>query len=813
MSTFKILLLEDNEQDALRVKRELKGLGFPFDFNHVSTRAAYNSCLQNEKPDIVISDQIMPDYDGFTALADLKKVDANTPAILLSGFMTEEMIDKACQLGYDDYLNKSNMERLTQSIKRLIYLNDKNQLHNGKEETGNADENRFRLIAEATSDVITSNDIDGVFRYVSPACKEVLGYEPEELVGTLGYDYIHPDDVETIEKVHLSLIETQTKQVFEYRFKKKDGNYVWLEATSQPAGLNKNTGEIMELVSISRDITERVHREKKLRKAQGLFSEAQQLAHLGNWDYNVLKQEIYWSSGMYGIYGLAPHTEIHPEIYVDYTHPNDIDQMKIAIEECVQTQKPTEIQHRIYRKDRMLRHLLTKVRVKTNGENQPERIYGITQDVTEYKKKEEKLLQTEQMLLEAQKLANFGNWDFDNETRKVFWSSGMRKIYDIEDDFPVDIDFFLSSIHPDDKQIVLDLLNNAPTYKEKVDHTFRIVRHNGEVRFVREIMKVVLDNEGNLQRLYGTSQDVTELKNAQIMMEKTLEEMEDRVAYRTSQLSATNKLLEEEINDRTAISQKLEEKNKDIIESITYAKRLQKAILPAPAAFKKHFKESFVFNKPRDIVSGDFYWTHRARKKTMIACCDCTGHGVPGAFMSLLGAESLNKIVIDNEWKYPSLVLELLDSEICSTLNRHDEEINDGMDMAFCMIDHVARKIFFSGAMNSIVIARANGNFEVYKGSRFALGGYIGAEDKKFETISIDYKEGDMLYMFSDGFQDQFGGEKDKKLRFSGFQGLLKKASKMRADKQKGFLEQAFNEWKGKAMQIDDVLVLGFRLQ
>jgi serine phosphatase RsbU (regulator of sigma subunit) len=254
-------------------------------------------------------------------------------------------------------------------------------------------------------------------------------------------------------------------------------------------------------------------------------------------------------------------------------------------------------------------------------------------------------------------------------------------------------------------------------------------------------------------------------------------------------------------------------KNKNITDSINYAKRIQEAMLPSEFLFRKLVPQSFLFYKPKDIVSGDFYWISERENKIFIAAVDCTGHGVPGAFMSIIGFDLLRNITRDQGVEQPSQILNLLNMGISDTFSRHsaDTAVKDGMDVSLVVIDRNQRNIEFSGAMNPIYIARENRIIEV-KGNRFSIGRIEGSEDLKFDNHVIAYKPGDMIYIFSDGYADQFGGPLGKKFKFRRFKHLLLTIHGLPLSKQKAFLEENFDSWKGQLEQVDDIMVIGIRL-
>ncbi|UKN03732.1 serine/threonine-protein phosphatase [Paracrocinitomix mangrovi] len=256
----------------------------------------------------------------------------------------------------------------------------------------------------------------------------------------------------------------------------------------------------------------------------------------------------------------------------------------------------------------------------------------------------------------------------------------------------------------------------------------------------------------------------------------------------------------------------LELRAKELEESIQYAGSLQRSILPNEKLFKNAFDDAFVMFKPKDIVSGDFYWIATYGNDVYIAVGDCTGHGVPGAMVNIAGNTILKQIIRQKDVSSPSDIISLLDKELVALFNDNLTvgQTYDGMDIAFCKFNLKTKKASFCGAGRPLVLVRDGQLIEFKKGPSSV--GYNDLVVKEFPTIEIELKKGDQFYLFSDGYTDQFGGENIKKFNRRRFRNLLLSLEEMRMEDQKEELELSLENWKGKYEQIDDVCVIGVRV-
>ncbi|HLN20510.1 MAG TPA: SpoIIE family protein phosphatase [Bacteroidales bacterium] len=317
----------------------------------------------------------------------------------------------------------------------------------------------------------------------------------------------------------------------------------------------------------------------------------------------------------------------------------------------------------------------------------------------------------------------------------------------------------------------------------------------------------------NVDRI--TNGDLRE--RAEVTGNNEITKLSEKFNMMVAQLESYTYELEEKVKERTVRierqKEKIEEQKKHITDSIFYARRIQNAILPSFQLIEKSLNEYFILYMPKDIVSGDFYWMNEADGKFMIAAVDCTGHGVPGAFMSIVGFNQLNHAVNVKKARRAADILDTLNEGVITTLNENksDSSIKDGMDMALCIFDLKAGMAEFAGANNPLVVVR-NNQITKYKGDRFPIGAFEGNKPQNFRNNEISLEKGDCFYLFSDGYEDQFGGPDNKKFMARRFEELLLEISTLPTVEQKKVLIQRLSDWMGSNEQVDDILVIGIRI-
>ena len=382
-----------------------------------------------------------------------------------------------------------------------------------------------------------------------------------------------------------------------------------------------------------------------------------------------------------------------------------------------------------------------------------------------------------------------------------------------------------------EKKKIKQLLNQQLVFASKIDFLEKEKRKE-----IDELLKKL--EQANLSE---TEKKKTEEKNKKLwqmseavhLQKKKVDEENEKLNEEKNKLETEKKKLDDKVKklwqQSISIHQEkekinllkleVEEKHQSVKDSIEYAKVIQDSILPSTLEIDKYVSDYFIFYQPKDVVSGDFYWFYGIDPNTfLIAACDCTGHGVPGAFMSMIGNTLLNEIVKEKKIYSPEKILNLLNNNIRITLKQNElfSESRDGMDIALCLVNTLTKKVSYAGANRPIwILAKdENGQNKVKetKANKFAIGGLQTEGEKIFTLHEFELTQGQVFYIFTDGYADQFGGERGKKFMTGNLVSLIEKISEEKSDSQKTMLKQNIENWKGDLEQVDDICVIGVRV-
>jgi PAS domain S-box-containing protein len=669
----------------------------------------------------------------------------------------------------------------------------------------------FRQLVEHSSDMIYRLNETGDFVYVNPAATTITGYSKEELLNmNLSY-LLRADKKDFAARFYLKQIEEKTQNTYlELPIITKDGKLGWI---GQSAVLEERTNG-SQLVVIARDISERMKTEK-----QQQMRNARLLVLIENLQEGVLVEDenrkiTLVNRAFCDLFSFR----LIPEDLVGKDYNNAINHVKKLFRDQKQFAEHEEAL--IANKN----IFIAKTIELTDG-----RIFEIDyipiyietgymgnlwkyRDTTEKHKVKNDLIKSEKKYKSVIDTMRLGLLEVDKNDRIMSANESFCEIleYKSVDDL-IGLPAFETLLDEDQQRIMKEQMamreaGNSNAYEIKVK------KANGKDYAWMLISGAPLyDHHNNVIGSVGVHLDITYQKKIAIELEekkamkslmewqeKAMEHLEEKVIERTSEVVKQKEIIEY--------------KNKEITNSITYALRIQQALLPNKDELDKVLPESFILYKPKDIVSGDFYYFNMIREGTCyLAAADSTGHGVPGGFMSMLGSEKLNDAV--GKGGNPGEILAILNRSIKGSLRHTEKEraILDGFDISLCLIDMANSSIRYAGAHRPIWVLRKDSDeIEEIKGTKSAIGGWTD-EFQMFETHHLQFAKGDSFYLFTDGFADQFGTT-NKRLMTKKFKQVLCSIKNLSMAEQEKYLDNFFKTWKGSEEQTDDILVIGVRL-
>jgi serine phosphatase RsbU (regulator of sigma subunit) len=380
----------------------------------------------------------------------------------------------------------------------------------------------------------------------------------------------------------------------------------------------------------------------------------------------------------------------------------------------------------------------------------------------------------------------------DNARTKADYAFNLAQMFEHLDDYKSAIDFMDTYVRLNDS------LNNA-IYTKNLSETE--AKYQNEKREEQNILLSERLKNKSLQIYFALAAILLLVGLAFFIFRGLRQKNKANIA-----LSDKNKIIEEK-------SLLVEEQHKDITDSIKYAQRIQQAILPPDKLWNNILPQSFVFYQPKDILSGDFYWIEETTEHIFIAAADCTGHGVPGALMSIVNYNLLNRAVLEHGLTNAGAILDSVNKYLTLSLHQTYQEsaVRDGMDVSLCVINKKTKKMDFAGAFNSIYLIRNNA-IQEFIPDKQPVGSFIEDNIKPFTSQSFQLLENDVVYMFTDGYADQFGGPKGKKYKYKQLQHLLLSSYTKPFDEQNQIFKSAINDWKGSLEQVDDILLLGYKI-
>ncbi len=485
----------------------------------------------------------------------------------------------------------------------------------------------------------------------------------------------------------------------------------------------------------------------------------------GNWEMNLVDNSLTWSPGIYHMLEVSEDTQPDMLIFKEKLTPIALDRLNGAISKTFVSGQEYSFEHTLMMTDRVL-SVRTDLKPVYNEQKMPVKLIGKLTDISATKSAQKEL---EKLSMIAAQTSNAVV--MLSVKAKIDWVNNAFTIMTGYRPDEVKGELFDTLAREEHDVCCADLFEEAFRQSHSVIHETIIETKNGKMLWVIMNASAVLDYELNAESYIVIITDITDQKNAEAQ---------------------------------------LAEKNREITDSIRYAKRLQDAMLPSDEIIRYKFKDSFIYYRPKDIVSGDFYWMRSPEDIVFVAVADCTGHGVPGAFVSLIGNRAMDRAVLEFGLTDPAKILDKI-SEIVEGefSNQSNVEVRDGMDICLLAFDFKKSQVTYSGANNPLYFIR-NSEFNEIKGDKQPIGPHD--HRSPFVSHTIDLEESDQFYLFSDGFPDQFGGPKGKKFKYRTFKELILANHQLPMEEQEEKLNSALVEWKGNLEQVDDICVMGIKV-
>jgi PAS domain S-box-containing protein len=675
-------------------------------------------------------------------------------------------------------------------------------------------EERYRHIVEAATDIIYTADHAGNFTYGNEVIYKITGYTSEEILGSHFTSLIHPDWVGEVKEFYLKQFQKRSSSTYlEFPILHKNGAIVWVGQTVHVLFDEKNADRIRGFEAIARDITEKKKYEEELEKLSLVASETINGVLICD-PFGLIEWVNDGFTRITGYELAEVKGKLPGDVLAgDRTDMSAISDVRTRSKQAEGFQK----EFLVYHKDQYEIWLSVSNTPIVDENGKILKQIEIFNDITE-KKRYEIQLNRYSTRLETLNLVK----------QELLHSNTLEEVVSNV------LGSFVSRI-PYLKRASVSLFDE----KTGLADLYYVMHIDGNV------LKRKAYHMSSLRSLPYLRKNI-HLLTANLNVEPFLSESDQEnlasgiVSYLITPLFAKGSLIggvmigsdqidaisEDDVEmmrevcdamANTLLQMKyleiIEQKNEDISASIQYARRIQDSILPPEDVLRDQISDLFVLYKPKDVLSGDFYWAEKKGKYTFVAVADSTGHGVPGALLSLMGQNLLNQAVHERLFTRPASILDYLNAGIQHTLNQYKQagELRDGMDISLCVFEEGTYKMEFAGAINPIYLVR-DGMMIESKGNRFSIGSYFDNKMRPFTNQEMELQKGDMIYLFSDGYADQFGGEHDRKLSQRRFREYVMSIHQEEMQTQKQLLEEMHRSWIGDSQQTDDICIIGIHV-
>jgi PAS domain S-box-containing protein len=676
-------------------------------------------------------------------------------------------------------------------------------------------EERYRHIVEAATDIIYTADYKGRFTYINDVTEKLTGYSKEDLLGRHFTDVVSEDYLEEVRSFYAKQFSRRTVTTYlEFPIKTPGDKTIWLGQTVRILFDAARPNIIAGFQAIARDITEKKKYEEELEKLSLVASETINGVLICDPD-----GKIEWvNEGFTRITGYSLD-EVEGKLPGDVLAGDRTDISAISV--VRDKAKNAEGFHKeflVYNKAGYEIWLAVSNTPIVDERGNILKQIEIFNDITEKKRYEIQLDKYSRRLeiLNGAKEELLRSETVEEVAENVLGSIAQNLLYLQR----ASIALF------DERDEIAEALyvtrNSSRKFGRMIIplHSFRSISH-----LRRNTHFLVNDLEGQKELSESDKENLEAGVRSYLIMPLYAQgELIGSVnigAAKPNSISEDDIEMLREVADAMANSLQqlryrniIEQKNADISASILYASRIQDAILPPEEMLREQIGDLFLLYKPKDMLSGDFYWAEKRGNFTFLAVVDSTGHGVPGALLSLMGQNLLNQAVHERHLVRPAAILDYLNAGIQHTLNQYKVagELRDGMDISLCVFEQGTRKMHFAGAINPMYIIR-EGMLIQSKGNRFSIGSYFDNKMRPFTNQETDLQPGDVIYLFTDGYPDQFGGENDRKMSHRRFRELLMEIHQNEMNEQKKLLEEQLNSWMKGGIQTDDICVIGIRIK